>query len=214
MANLSDGQLKAIKEAAEQDLFAKGASAVGLGPIIDESTGVLGSEIVIGVLATGDIPNLPPQIQGVKTQLIKVPSVEKVSPDEPGLCGDDKRDETKYRAGLKRRSGGKAGALEGGNRIAVHYVMKRTSQKKVTLEIDNETDGTGGFIAMVQPKAGGPPKVVLVTNFHVVSHQLDESESAPPAGRASCRSTVANHGLIVLHLIQRHDRIPVFQGPQ
>jgi hypothetical protein len=178
---LTDDELKQIKEAAEAGLFAKGATGVGLGPIIDETTGVLGSEIVIAVLAPNTIPNLPGQINGVKTQLIKVASVEKAEPDEPGLCGEDRRDNTKYRAGLKRRKGGAAGALEGGNQVAVSWALNRVSSKKVVLKSERVTDGTGGFLATVQPKAGGPEKVVLVTNSHVVSHSLDDAEGDPPA---------------------------------
>jgi hypothetical protein len=184
---VTDDELKQIKEAAGAGLLAKGATGVGLGPIIDETTGVMGSEIVIAVLAPNTIPNLPGQINGVKIQLIKVASVEKAEPDEPGLCGEDKRDNTNYRAGLKRRKGGAAGALGGGNQVAVSWALNRVSSKKVVLKSERITDGTGGFLATVQPKAGGPEKVVLVTNSHVVSHSLDDADLRRPGGAAAVR---------------------------
>jgi hypothetical protein len=171
----TDAELKAIKDQAEPDLFAKGVSGVGLGPRFDPATKTLSSEIVIALFSPQQIPGLPSQIQGVNTQWIQMSNLNRPFPaDDPLLCGADRRDDTKYKAGLHRRRKGEGGALEGGVHIGATYQVIRRRGVHV-LERDLSSDGTGGCLA--QTSTG---RVVLLTNFHVVSHQLHDDESKPP----------------------------------
>jgi hypothetical protein len=174
----TDAELKAIKEQAEPALFAQGVSGVGLGPRFDPATGTLGSEIVIALFSPQQIPGLPSVIQGVSTQWIPMSNMRRPFPaDDPLLCGADRRDDTKYKAGLHRRRKGTGGPLEGGAQIGATFKLSPSRGVHV-VERQLSSDGTGGCLA--QTSTG---RVVLLTNYHVVSHQLHDDESEPkPTG--------------------------------